>query len=92
MNPIYLFIIVLVFILIINKIKIYKIENYQIYEIIVGGILIVILFGIFGSILTTDLSMVKKSLIIGSFYMIWYYISRKITNIINTDKNGVLRY
>lgn len=74
-----------------------RIESYQYTELIFGSLFIIIFFGIFGSILTLDFTNPNPSLlnnagIFAIFYSIWYYLTKKITNSINSDKNGVILY
>lgn len=91
MNPVSIYIIILSLAIINQLIRYMRLENYQFYEMIIGSVLIIFFFGLFGSILTLQPHLFRVSLYLASFYIIWYYISKKIINIINTDKNGVLR-
>jgi len=74
-----------------------KLESYQYTELILGSIFIIIFFGIFGSILTLDIInpnpiILSNSIVFSIFYSIWYYLTKKITNVINSDKNGVILF
>ena len=74
-----------------------KLESYQYTELIFGSIFIIIFFGIFGSILTLDVTnsnptLLNNSGIFAIFYSIWFYLTKKITNSINSDRNGVILY
>ena len=74
-----------------------KLENYQYTELIMGSFFIIIFFGIFGSILTLDILnpepiVLNNSIIFATFFSIWYYLTKKITNLINSDKNGIIMY
>lgn len=74
-----------------------KLETFQYYELIFGSFFIIIFFGIFGSILTSDENfdnsiLLQNSFLIAILYSIWYYFTKKITNLMNSDKNGVIYY
>ncbi len=74
-----------------------SLEPYQYCELIFGSFFIIIFFGIFGMILTHDFlnpnpSVLNNSGLFASFFVIWYYLTKKLTNIINTDSNGVIYY
>jgi len=75
----------------------FKLESYQYSELVFGSIFIIIFFGIFGSILTLDVinpnpTLLNNSGIFAIFYSIWFYLTKKITNYINSDRNGVIMY
>ena len=75
----------------------FKLESYQYSELVFGSIFIIIFFGIFGSILTLDVinpnpTLLNNSGILAIFYSIWFYLTKKITNYINSDRNGVIMY
>jgi len=75
----------------------FKLESYQYSEMVFGSIFIIIFFGIFGSILTLDVinpnpTLLNNSVILAIFYSIWFYLTKKITNYINSDRNGVIIY
>jgi len=74
-----------------------KLENFQYSELIFGSFFIIIFFGIFGSILTLDImkedkKVLNNSSLFATFYAIWFYITKKLTNKINSDKNDVIYY
>jgi hypothetical protein len=74
-----------------------KLESYQYTELVFGSVFLIIFFGIFGSILTLDFinpnpSILNNSCIFAILYSIWFYLTKKITNSINSDKNGVILY
>lgn len=58
---------------------------YQIYEMIISTILIIILLGIFESSMTTNI-------IIALLYLNWYYFTKLISNTVNKDDTGVIRF
>lgn len=74
-----------------------KIESFQYCELIFGSVFIIIFFGFFGSILTLDIMQQEKivlnnSALIATLYAIWIYLTKKITNSINSDSNSVIYY
>lgn len=74
-----------------------KLDSDQYYEMIFGSVFIILFFGIFASILTLDIlnptsTMMNNSALFATFYLIWFYITKKLTNSINSDKNGVIYY
>lgn len=74
-----------------------KLEPFQYAELIFGSLFIILFFGIFGSILLLDIlkpspTLLNNSALFATFYAIWFYITKKITNLINSDKNGVINY
>lgn len=74
-----------------------KLEQFQYAELIFGSLFIILFFGIFGSILLLDIlkpnpTLLNNSALFATFYAIWFYITKKITNLINSDKNGVINY
>ena len=73
-------------------IKYFKLEKYQYTELIFGSFFIIVFFGFFGAILTLDKTMINKSILFAIFYSIWIYLTRKISNLINSDSNGVIYY
>jgi len=74
-----------------------KLESFQYYELIFGSFFIIIFFGLFGSILTLDMieenpTVLNNSAIFATFYAIWFYITKKLSNTINSDNNGVINF
>ena len=92
-----IFIIVQVVFLLSQYVYIFKLESYKYYELVFGSFFIIIFFGVFASMLTTSVynpfySPVNNSALIASFYAIWFYLTKKISNSINSDKNGVIHF
>lgn len=92
-----IFIIVQVVFLLSQYVYILKLESYQYYELVFGTFFIVIFFGVFASMLTTNVynpfnSPLNNSALIASLYAIWFYLTKKISNSINSDKNGVIHF
>jgi hypothetical protein len=74
-----------------------KIEPFQYSELVFGSFFIIIFFGVFGSILTLDMmkpqqTILNNSALFATFYAIWFYITKKLANSINSDKNNVIYY
>jgi len=74
-----------------------KLESFQYSELIFGSFFIIVFFGIFGSILTLDIikkerTVLNNSALFATLYAIWFYITKKLTNSINSDKNNVIYY
>jgi len=69
-----------------------RIEQYQYAELMFGSFFIVLFFGLFGSILLVNQKMLDKSCLFATFYAIWFWLTKKISNTINSDSNGVIYY
>ena len=92
-----IFIIVQVVFLLSQYVYILKLESYQYYELVFGTFFIVVYFGFFASMLTANVfnpfySPLNNSALIASFYALWFYLTKKISNSINSDKNGVIHF
>ncbi len=97
MEYIKIFIIVQVLLLLFQKTKILKLDTYQYLEMISGSVLIIVIFGLLGYLITLDFlnpkqSLINNSALFASLYAIWYYSTHKITNKIHSDNNGVVYY
>ena len=74
-----------------------KLEQFQYYELVFGSFFIIVFFGLFGSILTLDMmnpqpTILNNSGLFAAFFAVWFYLTKKISNIINSDSNGVVNY
>jgi len=74
-----------------------RLESFQYCELIFGSFFIIIFFGLFGAILTGDMMQEKPTLLnnmslFATIYAIWFYITKKLSNGINSDRNGVIYY
>ena len=74
-----------------------RLESFQYCELIFGSVFIIVFFGCFGTILTLDFlkeqsSVFNNSVLFATFYSIWFYTTKKLTNFINSDSNGVINY
>jgi hypothetical protein len=69
-----------------------KLTLFQYSELLFTSIFIIIFFGVLGSMITLNKDMINISTYGSVFFMLWYYITKKITNGINSDINGVIYY
>jgi len=92
MNNIFLYLGIQVVILILQLLKSTKLVLFQYYELLLGSLFIIVFFGMFGSILTLQPELQNYAIVFASFYSVWYYLTKKITNLINSDSNGVIYY
>jgi hypothetical protein len=92
MEFIKIFIIVQVLFLLLQFIGPFKLQSYQYCELVFGSFFIILFFGLFGSILLIDPTLINNSALFSVIFSIWYYITMKITNQINSDSNGVIYY
>ena len=86
------FIIFLFIMLVLNYIYMFKLQDFQYYEMTSGMILIIIFFGVFNLIMTFEANVINDSILFATFFGIWYYIVKKLTNAINSDANGVVKF
>lgn len=69
-----------------------KLEPFQFAEMIFGAFFIILFFGLFGAILTLNPDLLNNSALFASLYAIWFFMVKKLSNSINSDQNGVIRY
>lgn len=74
-----------------------RLESFQYCELVFGSFFIILFFGLFGSILTVDMlkpqpTVLNNMGLAATLYSIWFYLTKKITNNINSDSNGVIYY
>ena len=69
-----------------------KLEPFQFAEMIFGAFFIVLFFGLFGSILTLNPDLLNNAALFACLYAIWFFMVKKLSNTINSDNNGVIRY
>lgn len=62
---------------------------YQIYEMIISTVLIIILLGIYSYIFESSMT---TNIIIALLYLNWYYFTKLISNTVNKDDTGVIRF
>lgn len=75
----------------------FKLEHFQYYELLFGSFFIIVFFGIFGSFLTlenlkTEPKVFFNSVVAAILFSIWFYITKKLSNILNSDNNGVVDF
>ena len=92
MNKIFLYLGIQVIILILQLLKSTQLVLFQYYELLLGSLFIIVFFGMFGSILTLQPELQNYAIVFASFYSVWYYLTKKLTNLINSDSNGVIYY
>ena len=90
MEFIKIFIIVQVIFLLFQFIRGLRLEWYQYSELVFGSFLIIVFFGLLGSMIMLDKSLINNSALFASLYAIWFYLTKKFTNSINSDRNGVI--
>ena len=69
-----------------------KLEYYQYAELVFGSFFILVFFGIFGFALTLNKEIINNSALFASFFTIWFWITKRLTNSINSDSNGVIYF
>ena len=69
-----------------------RLTLFQFSEMIFGSFFIIIFFGLFGALLTLNKNLTDYSIYMAIFYMLWYYITKKIVNGMNSDINGVIYF
>ena len=69
-----------------------KLESYQYCELLFGSLFIFLFFGIIQSFITFNMDVINNASLIACFYSIWYYLTKKISNLINSDKNDVIQF
>lgn len=69
-----------------------RLTLFQFCELIFGSFFIIIFFGLFGALLTLNKNLTDYSIYMAIFYMLWYYITKKIVNGMNSDINGVIYF
>jgi hypothetical protein len=97
MEYIKIFIIIQFILLLFQFISPLSLDNYQYYELIFGSFFIIVIFGLLGYLLTLDFldpnsSIMNNSALFASLYALWFYLSKKLTNVVNTMNNGVINY
>ena len=107
MNNIYIVSIPTLILLLLSS-RIFKLTYYQNTVMISGGIFIILYYGLINQLLMNwnrrkyiseikniekeNDKIIKQSVIMSIFFMIWYYMTYKITNVINTDQNNNIHY
>jgi len=89
------YIILQTFLLLFQYTKLFSLESQQYLEMVFGSIFIIIFFGVFGSLLTNDFmnpnpTLLENSYLIALLFTLWFFLTKRITNYINSDSNGVI--
>lgn len=97
MGFIQIFIISQVIFLFLQYLKSTRIEGFQYAELVFGSFFIIVFFGLFGSILTLDIinpepKLLNNSALFATIFSVWFYLTKKITNSINSNRNGVINF
>lgn len=92
MGSIIIFLIFQIIYLIFQYFTFTKLTIFQYSELIFTSIFIIIFFGVLGAMITLNKDMIDKSIYGSVFFSIWYYTTKKITNGINSDINGVIYF
>lgn len=89
----------ILFIIIITQLTIYTLLTYffslfvpyQIYEMVISTILIMAVTWIYGHIMGVS-DKVYLMMVIGLMYLIWYFFTTLLTNTVNKDDTGIIRF
>ncbi len=97
MEYIKIFIIVQVVFFLLQFIPATSLNTYQYFELLFGSFFFIAIFGLLGYLITLDFlnpesNLINNSALIGILYALWFYITKKLTNTINSDSNGVIYY
>ena len=92
MTNIVFFIILQLVIFILQFFTFTRLPLFDYCEMLFGSIFIIIFFGVFAAMLTLNKDQLENGILFSSFFMIWYYVSKKIVNGVNSDINGVIYY
>jgi hypothetical protein len=92
MTNIVFFIILQIVIFILQFFTFTRLPLFDYCEMFFGSIFIIIFFSVFAAMLTLDKDQVENGILFSSFFILWYYVSKKIVNGINSDINGVIYY
>ncbi len=75
--------------------KIFKIqfmEKHQYFELFFASLLIIFFFGYFQMLITNNPSYLNNSFKYASFFLIWYFLTKSVVNIIHRDQNNIIYY
>jgi hypothetical protein len=92
MEVFYLFVAVQFILFILYKYCLTAIENFQYVEMIYGAIFIILIFGYIGENFVTIPNLLEKSIYLATFYSVWFYITKFLTNAFMKDSNGVIHW
>ena len=69
-----------------------KIERYQVIDITITSIFLLIVFGGLGSKLNTKENYLNTIGLITLLFTAWYYLTIRFANLLSADSNSVIRY
>ena len=69
-----------------------RLTIFQFSEMVCGGLFIIVFFGFFGAFLTLNKKNTVNSIYGAIFFTIWYYVTKKLVNGMNSDLNGVIYF
>lgn len=69
-----------------------KLPLFQYCELFFGSLFIILFFGLLAAMLMLSKDFIDKSIYASIFFMLYYYLTKKMTNSINSDINGVIDY
>ena len=92
MTNVIIYIIFLILFIIFQYSTFTRLTLFQFSEMIFGSFFIIIFFGLFGALLTLNKNLTNYSIYAAIFYMLWYYVTKKIVNGMNSDINGVIYF
>ena len=90
MVNIIIFIIIILILLAFQYSTFTRLTLFQYAEMMFGAFFIIIFFGLFGAMLTLNKELTNNSITAAIFFVLWYYITKKIVNGMNSDINGVI--
>lgn len=90
MINIIIFIIIILILLVFQYSTFTKLTLFQYAEMMFGAFFIIIFFGLFGAMLTLNKELTNNSITAAIFFVLWYYVTKKIVNGMNSDINGVI--
>ncbi len=93
MNSIYFFLVVQFILFVFQHVCYLKIENFQYAEMVSGALLMIFIFGYIGQfLLKEENDLLKKSVLLASFFSLWYYLTKYFSNLFVKDPNGVINW
>jgi len=92
MTNIVFFIVLQIVIFILQFFTFTRLPLFDYCEMFFGSLFIILFFGVFAAMLTLNKDQVENGILFASFFLIWYYVSKKIINGVNSDINGVIYY
>lgn len=90
MEYIKLFIVVQILLFALQFSNMTRLPTQQYYEMLFGSFFLLLYFGLFGAITTLDSSLINRVSLFASLFGLWYYSTKRLSNFINSDSNGVI--